>query len=173
MAFSCQDDFKKAVTQITKNNLSLTFHSFRSLQMAMEETNEKILKSATSNDLQEDTLVCSDVLVQLLNERYEISIGDNIYKITPIGTVFTTKEQYEVLQNIEFNEEFLSNCSKVDIGLGLYSEENLYKYDLGDSLYLFDTFSKLSGTSLMPKITTSSFKSAIFPADGDFKVIGD
>ncbi len=169
-------DFQKAMTSIQDNKLTIESRLFKSRVCALNEQNAK-LKSGVIDENEyvtdEDSLVPSDALCNILNEKYELQIGDVVFKITPYGTVFTSSINSFLLENLILDEKLIGNCTKIATALGIFDDKNMYSLNSVDGVYLFDTFKFISGQNNQPEILVSSLKSTSNPTDADFIVFND
>lgn len=171
LSFESSVEFKNAINSILNDKATVKGTAFISRSNFIESQ----LKSTSASDdnyiEDSDTLVCSDAFRSILNEDLEVQIGDILIKITPIGTILTNVSNKVLLKKIEFNDSFLTNCSKTNNALGIKTDEDLYQNMVYNGIYLFDTYLKLraNNTEQIPQI--SVLKSA--PIETDFNVLSD
>ena len=108
------------------------------------ETTFVNLKSATltnepKENAEEYDLVYSDLLLECLNDQYEIIIGDVFFKVTPIGTVFSLVSDKDIIEKITFDDEFINNSIPTSGGLG-YEGIGYYSHSSYPGLFVFDTY---------------------------------
>lgn len=92
----------------------------------------------------EDSLIVSDSFRQFLNEKNEIIVGDVFLRITEQGTFFTSANKACWLDSLVISDQTIENCININEALGFERDSCLYKVQDYDSLYVYDTFRKIS-----------------------------
>ncbi len=143
-------------------------------------SNIQTLSSASSlksdnieEEIEEDTLVYSDLLKEFLNDKYEIIIGDVFFKITSNGTYFTSTANYKIIRELSLDEFITENFEPVTSAFGYTSEQGMYKVLNKQELYLFDTYRKIDPIEEEPTIQIETLKSSSFPNNENWKSIDD
>lgn len=131
------------------------------------------LKSAENETNEIDTLIISDLVKNLLNEQYEIAIGDVFFRITKYGSFFTTLDNYEWLRELEIDNETILHSEQVTYALGYSFQKGMYKVDNYEELFFYDTFREKDPITEEPSINVQVLKSASFPSEWEWRDIGD
>ncbi len=124
-------------------------------------------------EIEEDTIVYSDLLKEFLNDKYEIIIGDIFFKITSNGTYFTSTANYKILRELSLDEFMPEDLESVTSALGYTSEYGMYKVLNKQELYLFDTYRKIDPIEVEPNIQIETLKSSSFPNNVNWINIDD
>lgn len=136
---------------------------------------EKNLKSVEGEitDTLADTLIYSELLKELLNERYEIVIGDVFFKISELGTFFTPRENYVWLRELNINDTTLVNTESINYALGYSFPNGMYKLKDYNNLFFYDTFRKKDPSAEIPTVNLQALKSATLPLESDWVDVND
>lgn len=127
---------------------------------SLKDIKESITKTTRSGDAEENEewseeeyrLICCQELIP--DERFEnfmdttmrVAVQDTIYKVTPMGTVYTTRKHLNELDGIE------NKINKDDL-VSLGDK----KYQISNDIYLYDTFGKISGDTLVVDCVDSGY----------------
>ena len=169
--FSSQEQFDNSITAYKNSGIFPSeLNGINSL--AQSET----LKSATFEDgyEDEDSLICSDLFREFLNDRYEIIIGDVFIRITEQGTFFTNVENAIWLRNLEISDETIEDVGLVTNALGYDYESGMYSVNKYENLFVYDTFRKIDPIKdEIVNINIDVLKSTTLPSDSEWKDIDD
>ncbi len=139
--FLSQEQFDNSLIAFNEDNtLPLELKGISTLAQ------KHVLRSATVEEeieVEEDSLICNELLLEFLNSNYEIAIGNTFFRITEQGTFFTTINNYKWLRDLSINEDMLTNCQQIEYALGYSLENGLYNVSNYNNLFFFDTFRKL------------------------------
>jgi hypothetical protein len=131
--FSSQQELDNSINLfIDEEVLPLKLQGVSTLSKSLE------LKSANQNldvEQEEDSLICSDILMEFLNSNYEIAIGNVFFKVTDKGTFFTTIDNYKLLWELATENMDIANFEPVSYALGYSFENNLFKLLNYESVY--------------------------------------
>jgi hypothetical protein len=130
------------------------------------------LKSSESDSEETDTLIYSDLLRDLLNEKYEIIVGNVFFKITEKGTFFTTVDHGHWLSELNTDISIVDNCEQTSNALGYSIPNGIYKINGYENLYFYDTY-RVKDPIIEAPINLQVLKSATFPSDYEWEDIGD
>ncbi len=127
---------------------------------SLKDIKESITKTTRSGDAEENEewseeeyrLICCQELIP--DERFEnfmdttmrVAVQDTIYKVTPMGTVYTTRKHLNELDGIE------NKINKDDL-VSLGDK----KYQISNDIYVYDTFGKISGDTLVVDCVDSGY----------------
>ena len=135
--FPSQDNFDQSIETLRKTGiLPSEMQGVSSLNQTLK------LKSSETEDDVSDSLVYSDLLCELLNDRYEIAIGNVFFKISEQGTFFTSLENYQWLRELDIENIDITNSELTTYALGYSYSQGMYKIKNYNALYFFDTFRK-------------------------------
>jgi hypothetical protein len=166
--FSSQNHFDASMqTLINYGKLPNDIKDYVSINDAVS------LKSGEVDEEEYDTLIYSDVIKEVLNENYEIIIGEIYFKITKEGTFFTPLTNSQWLREATFSDDILTDCVHVTSALGYFEQEGIYKIAEHDKLYVYDTFRKISPITNSTDINIEFTKSASMPGSSDWDDISD
>ncbi|MCW3789648.1 hypothetical protein OM075_24525, partial [Marinilabiliaceae bacterium AAT] len=151
--FSSLADFNNSVNNFYNNNVVPS-----EMKGIISLNSYNSLKSVSEEEIEEDTIVDSDLLCNFLNIDHEIIVGDVLFKITEKGTFFTDIENADYLFASLNDENILDQYTSISSALGYDSDLNdLYSIDKYENIYFFDTFRKLTTEDQAPieQVSTS------------------
>jgi hypothetical protein len=169
--FSSQEQFDNSITAYMSNGIPPS-----ELKGISSLAQKYVLKSSTlddETDQEEDSLICSELLLDFLNSNYEIAVGDVFFRITEQGTFFTTVNNYEWLRDFAIDDEMITSSEPISYALGYYSENGMYKISNYENLYFFDTFRKKEPITDSLNLNIETLKSASFPEESEWNDIDD
>jgi hypothetical protein len=157
--------------------------NFKSIQRLLENPDSGLDKAISGRLFTEDLNEMADSISDLIpdiqfrefwNENLEIEINDTIYKVTPYGTFFSRKDNYNKL--VATIEDYNSNIPSTPNGRIESNELRLAEVENG--IFLFDSFgdevlsthqvsSNTSNTMYQPNWVTPIYPYALPPSDYD------
>jgi len=160
--FSSQLNFDNSIESLRNNSLlPVEMNNVISLNQ------DQRLKSS-EYEVEEDTLIHSELVKELLNNQYEIAIGNVFFRITEQGTFFTTLDNYKWLSELNIDDESLVDAEPINLALGYSFENGMYEVAKYENLYFYDTFRKIEPITEYPNIDLQVLKSTSFPSESEW-----
>jgi len=131
------------------------------------------LKRESVEDEPDDTLIYSCLFKLVINEKYEIAVGNVFFRITEYGTFFTNIANSSFLSNLNVNDQFFEFLRPIENAFDYNISEGMYEVVNHDNLYFYDTFRKLESNEDLPSIYITDLKNASLPSEISWRNITD
>lgn len=166
--FSSLEQFNSSIESLQNTgNLPKEMNGVVSLSQTLQ------LKSAEAETDIADTLIYSDLLKELLNNEYEIAIGNVFFRITEFGSFFTSLDNIELLRELEIDESMIKNSEQILYALGYSYTNGMYKVNCFENLFFYDTFRKKDPILETPSVNIQVLKSTSLPSESEWVDIDD
>lgn len=167
--FQSQAGFERAMTALkNEGTIPVETKGITTLSQA------SWLKSGSLEGAPEDTLIYSDLLKSVLNENYEIAIGNVFFRITEYGTLFTGINNYQWLRELPVEANLLHYYQPITTALGYSAGEGMFALTSHSNLYMYDTYERILdeplGGGVSPILIQPINK---LPSEADWKDITD
>nr|WP_321451748.1 hypothetical protein [uncultured Carboxylicivirga sp.] len=177
LSFNSQNEFDLAINALKEGKSVSLPQGFIALNHVIEPDSVALLANETNED-EQDTLVVSDYFSSLLNKDHEIEVNKVIYKVTPNGTYYASRDNYDELiayVNQPFNKADYQSIYDSDLNGTDEENSDIYQCSSHPNIKMVDTFSKLNSDEENTQSVNESFitynsSAASEPKDEDFLV---
>ncbi|WP_423129067.1 hypothetical protein [Gaoshiqia sp. Z1-71] len=168
--FSSLEQFNNSIESLKNTGvLPVEMNGVVNLNQTMKLKSSEIDSEGELND----TLIYSEILKELLSDRYEIAIGNVFFRITGHGTFFTSIDNYEWLRGLNIDDGTAQNSDLITNALGYSFQNGLYRVNDYECLYFYDTFRKKDPIDEGPDVDIQFSKATSFPSESEWDDIDD
>ncbi|MGJ1197674.1 hypothetical protein ACR777_15925 [Sphingobacterium spiritivorum] len=127
------------------------------VKLAMADQNSNDITS--QNLITEDDLIDDPIIEEIVNNELEIEVENIIYKITPYGTLFSPKDNYDRMTQVveEFSMDRLTMYDAINYDIyenPLSTEDDIY--EVAPGVLLYDTYEVVKTKDEVPNSNSST-----------------